>query len=184
MTRYGPLRAKLADQYVQDNTGMMVRPNTTGAHPGPLMHSYLQFLTGRRISAFMDPNRPGEASPLDWEGEHVGAQLMRWADYTPGPYVPVGQARAHRGTLWPWMGDIVVFAAGNTSQPDGGLGIYLDHEGTDLDATWHVFTQGPGPATTQRYHVQALIPVGWWRVKDEWLEKRSQPTRAMRQVPA
>lgn len=174
MTQYGPLRAQLAEQYVREHRGMVVDPFRTFAPQSPpLMHSYLQFLTRRRLPMMKDPGSEAVPNAIDWEGEKVGPQLMRWAEYTPGPYVPVGEEHKHRGIVWPWKGDVVVFAGG-PGNPYGTLGVYLSHEGEGLDAVWEVFTQGPGPAQTIHLPVSAMVPVGWWRVTDERLAARDK----------
>lgn len=156
MTAYGPLRARLAEEYMRSTGGMVVDPEGTySPQSPPLIQSYLQFLTQRRI-----PRIIGNA--IDWDREAVGSQMERWADYTPSPYA---SSRPHRGQLWPWKGDIVVLDGGLTN-PNGTLGIYLEHHGHGPDAVWTIFTQGPDPAASIEMPVRSMAPLGWWRVKD------------------
>lgn len=167
MTMHGPLRARLAEQYAIETSGVAVGTDPT-PRPQALMHSYLQFLTLRRIPAFVHDD--GHAQPIDWQRERIGSMLLRWADYTPSPYT---SDRPHRGQLWPWKGDIVVFDGGALNTP-GTLGVYFNHEGHGQDAIWSVFTQGPDPAGIVHLPVSQLLPVGWWQLKDSRLARREE----------
>ena len=175
MTTLGPLRAQLLSDYMNRTRDTIVGGGDV-AIPTLLAVDYIGFLTGEP-----NPDIPGK--PVDWDrrtvartltgaaGRHAAPHTAEppIAEYTPSPFV--GTKHRHRGQLWPWRGDIIVFG-GTATNPSGTLGIYYDHD--HPGTMWDVWTQSFGPAALWRIDATDMTPLGWWRVTDDRLRARKE----------
>lgn len=178
MTSLGPLRAQLLDQYVAQVKGEVIDPNGPNSpSPCALAQDYVQYLLGHPIEPI-----PGDAHM--WAGKTAGRILANipgehravpptdtdpFAVYVPSPLI---NRRPHRGLLWPWKGDLMVFDRNpHQGNPWGTLGIYLNHDDPEH---WTVFTQGFGAPGTVTIDASYLRPLGWWRVTDHRLRARNR----------
>lgn len=179
MTHLGPLRSQLLDQYIAKVKGEVIDPNGPNSPAAPaLAQDYMQFLLGHPIEpilgdAHMWASKNAGRILANIPGEHrttPPTDTEPFAEYTPSPLI---NKRAHRGLLWPWKGDLIVFDRNpHQGNPWGTLGAYLSHE--NEPPHWTVFTQGFGPPSLITIDATYLRPLGWWRVTDNRLLARTR----------
>jgi hypothetical protein len=169
-------RSELLREYIARTDGKVIRPTEHyGGQSPDLINDYLRYLTADDTIHI-----PGNA--IDWAitGETLspGAEALAGiADYT-NAYVG-----KHAPVPFPDIGDVMVFS-GPAGNPYGGLGIYIRHVLGDIT----VWTQGEqngrlAPAQAAIARGNAVVALGWWRVREDRIHHRRPAPWATNRLP-